>query len=862
MAPGRDRQPPLISGVFDPAIEGVQSPVFNEAGDPDSIQQVQYAAGSLACVGQCAEPWLDGKAEAARDPATVLRGTSLRFASEPDGISAMADLSGQWPLFYAPDGELLRYSSDAQALAEIVGTKVDPLALGLFIIGGEFIDPGKTVFSKVDRLPAGHMLRADHHGQAVAEYATLEPDHSVRLAETAEDLREHLIQAVTFWPDNDADQFYSFSGGFDSTSLAFLRASMLPPSASLQAFHTQRIASLSGDTAYATSYAALNPQIDLSHIVVPDEILPYNDLSAADTQYPFSQAEGVVKQTVDYELGRIAGLGAKVQITGEGGDALFATPPQYLADVMTHPVRNVLRLANEGTVLAHEGEVAFTGLMKAMRAHTGFTYAGALRSIAAAIDRGQDSGQLTWHRITADAIPLLSDPMRHQVAELTFAKSQQAAQKPTVGIADFVALNDLRLSGRFTANLRRSADQFGIATRAPFLDDPVIAARFRLQTHLTADHQQFKALLRASLGEDVPAPVFDRTGKGSYSREAYEGIRANAQVLRALFGSDSYLADLGVINPAAFQQLIAKAEMGQSVPLDALERAVSAELWLRQHYGGSIPEASQSSSSQSAELVESAPVVPDESLPQVIQVPDHIRMAETEVGIVAFNLKTSVVHNLHAKAALVVKALQSNGSVTDAAAALRRQFPAVESELLSRDLTEIVTNLLQQGTIEAGTFETFSIHPAARRTNDAAGEVRLIRGDIDTTGVRWRDYLRMGRALLQAMRLDKHHNLYDKLQVIAARKRNLPDADVESIRRHLVAGHVLARFSLFRSIVCSDLASATVLAEAMQGRSAEYILAMVPDPNYYHAAPGVNGRPVQTPQDRIMDDNFTTLGIF
>lgn len=860
----RSEEPPLVSGIFDPALDGIQPPTFNDGGDLFSIRQVAHSAGTLACVGQCLEPNLDTMAETVRNPSATPLGSTLRIDTSPQGVTALADLSGQWPLYYATQGDKVHYSSDAETLARVVGEQLDPVALAYYILGGEYIEPDRTVYAEISRLPAGHRLHIDGSGVQVDEYYQLAPDPSVRLDETAYELRERLREAVAAGQDEvSAGRYYSLSGGYDSTALAFLGAHLLPDGHTLRAYHTQRLASLAGDTTYAKSYAAMNPRIDMMHIIIPDDIVPYNKLASSDTHYPFSQVDGVVRETVRYELERLAEHRATTHVIGEGGDAIFTAPPHFLADLAAKPIRNARQLFREGTLIAHDGEVAFIGLMKAMRRQSGFTYPKALQSIAAAIHPGGNDGQLTWHNLTAAAVPLLSDAMREQLAELVFDKSQQITTSPAIGIADFVNINDARLSGRFTANLRRFSNEYGIATRAPYLDDVVIAARFRLQTHLMADPNQFKSLLRKALADYVPAEVFARTGKGSYSREAYQGVRKNAQMLRALFGSDCYLGTLGIIEPTAFQQLIARAELGQHVPLDALERAVSVELWLRERYGEAVRETQiQATLPQQLKLQEGGPVVPDESLPAAIYVPPNIRMAETDIGIVAFNLKTSVAHNLHAKAALVLRALQQRGRVEDAAAALRSRYATVDAALLSQDLAAIISNMLNVGTIERGEFSPFTIRPAQQRTNDAAGEVRMIRGNLDKSGVHLGHYMRMGRALLRVVKLVKRKDLYEITEELLLRKRGLLPSDEESIRRHMVAGHVLARYILHKATVCKDLAAATVLAEAMHGRAADYILAFVPDPNYYHAAPGVNGRPVQTPQDRIMDDNFTILGVY
>lgn len=858
--------PPLVRGEFDAASTDVQFPEFNDRGDPMAIRKTAHSAGALACVGQCLEPDLLGSAaEAARHPDTRLRGSSLRLDIGPGSVTAYADLSGQWPLYHASRGGRIHYSSDAEDLAEKVGKQLDPLALAYYIIGGEFLDPSRTVFKGVSRLPAGHALRLSSAGAHIDEYASLVPDSTVKLHDTAEELRHHLREATLLCPGDEAEQFYAFSGGYDSTSLAFLKAALQPNRRRLMAYHTQRIASLSGDTAYAKSFAALDPRIDLTHIIVPDDIVPYDDLWAADANYPFAQVDGVVRKTIDFELQQLKDRGATVRITGEGGDALFTAPPQYLADLMDHPYRNVRRLLREGTLLAHEGEVAFSGLIGAMRRQSGFSTARALDAIASSVEHyaDGDDGQLTWHTLTATAVPLLSAGMRRQLAEQIHARSRRVVSDSKLGIADFVDISDLRLSGRFTANLRRHSDAYHIATRSPFLDDPVVAARFKLQTHLLADPMQFKRLLQETLRDYVPPEVFARHSKGSYSKEAYEGIRKNAEMLRSLFGRNSYLVALGVVDPNAMQQLITNAEHGMEIPLDALERATSMELWLRQYFGENVPtEEPRISSSAHVSTPDVSPVVPDTALPDTIRVPPNVCMAETDIGIAAFDLKTSTIHSLPGKASLIVKALQTHGAMTDAALALRSHYPSFDAATLSQDLTLITRSLLELGIIEAGAFEPFEIRPRQERTNDAAGEVAMIQGDIDKTGVRFRDYARMARAMLKAIKWAEHMNLYDVTEELNTRKRGLPVADRESIRRHMVAGHVLGRYSLFNRVVCADLTAATVLAESLQGRAAEYLIAFSPDPNYYHAAPGVNGKPVQTPQDRIMDENFTILGIF
>jgi asparagine synthase (glutamine-hydrolysing) len=281
-----------------------------------------------------------------------------------------------------------------------------------------------------------------------------------------------------------------------------------------------------------------------------------------------------------------AASGARLHLTGEGGDAILMAAPSYLADLARQQALGALwRHCGEFARLRHAAPAALAA--RAIRL-AGTSPGTALRATATALARPA-VGSTAWAGLVSwwprpQAAGWLTAGARRQLAELAADPDTARAVPAGVGPADLAALADLRRSGAASRHLRALGRRHGLAVHAPFLDTTVVHAALSVAAATRADPASYKPMLGAALAGLVPAEVLARRTKGDYSAEYYLGARQAATELRRLL-SDSHLADMRVIEPGLVLSALDRMTAGIAVPLGPLTTLVATEIWLRAQAG-------------------------------------------------------------------------------------------------------------------------------------------------------------------------------------------------------------------------------------------------------------------------------------
>jgi asparagine synthase (glutamine-hydrolysing) len=499
--------------------------------------------------------------------------------SHAGGLAAYADPVGQFPLFSTRTGDGVLVGSSASALAADVGADVDHMSLAARIACPDAPDvfPTRTMFRGVSRVPEGTVFRADVRGVRYAEHRRIRTDPALGPAEAAAQLRERLTASVRARADMAGKLTADFSGGFDSTSLAFLAAAGDNP---VDAF-TSYLEGDSDDAVRARRYARLSP--DLVHHMVPgtNEHLPFQNLVAAGDE---PHATPIFLGALRARLTAARDLGADVHLVGEGGDVVLGAPPAYLADLIRaghvaeawrHCVTWArLRTRSPLTVFRKATALATT------------TRRQALFALARDIGRGRSPGLPAWEDmwlhywnpradwLTARARRQLAEELRALADEETGADSA----------ADLVTRSLLRSQTLTQRAVRDAGREFGISVHAPFLDSDVVRACLSLAARQRVDLAEPKPLLRDALSQMVPKVVLSHPAKGDYHKEVHYGVRRAALALRGLL-ADSAAADHGLLEPGPVRAVLENAIEGLPTPWGALNQVLAVELWLRKSQG-------------------------------------------------------------------------------------------------------------------------------------------------------------------------------------------------------------------------------------------------------------------------------------
>lgn len=557
--------------------------------------QHEYQYFRLLLVGDCLLSTAD---RAARFAAAAAAGSLDRIADwpgsfsavvlSPERIAAYSDLAGQFPLYYSRRGGELLISTDPRPVAIAHDRGPDAVTAAIHITCPSALPmwSTRTAYRYVEQVAGGAVIQVDTRSLRLQLDTTRLPlpTEGRPLADGAAELRDALVTAVRLRCEGrpvSAD----FSGGFDSTSIAFLAARYSSQPVTAITYH-QPLAPAE-DIADATRFAALDQRIALSVVRGSSDTLPFTGLEglarASTRLSPEPSPGALAARRTALRLATAAASGARLHLTGEGGDALLLTAPSYLA--------RLARPRHARTLLRHcasYGRLRYVSparlVVRAVRlAVTDASHA--LTALAAELEHPSGRTErwpdlISWWLPAGEAATWLTASMRRELAGIAADPETAHAVPLTAGPADLSTLTSLRRSGQAQRHLRELAQSAGIPAQAPFLDSSVITAALSVPAETRADPRSYKPLLPATLGGLVPAEVFGRRTKGDYAAEDYLGARNASQRLRSLL-RDSRLAALGVIEPGALDATIDRMLAGVAVPLGPLNMLLATESWLR-----------------------------------------------------------------------------------------------------------------------------------------------------------------------------------------------------------------------------------------------------------------------------------------
>ncbi|MFH9015389.1 albusnodin/ikarugamycin family macrolactam cyclase [Streptomyces sp. NPDC017943] len=560
------------------------------------VRTVQCALVRLAVVGQCLADDVtmrddlrlavqDGRWERL----TRWPGAYLLITLHDDGrLIAYADPAGQFPLYYGRRGHSTVLSTRARTAAALSGAagRPDTAALAAHIVCPAVpeLTEGRTAHDGIRRLGGGQALEITPSGGCTLwTYEDLAPDPDARFEDSAAQLRSALTRAVALRTDSAPRITSDFSGGLDSTSLAFLaaRTTRWTP---LDAFVYHHPDAPTGDLAHALVHAEHARSIRLSVTCGNEESLPYSGLSehgSADQPDPAA----VIGARTRLRMDHIARGGPGIHLTGEGGDALLAAPPASLGDIAA--TAGLRRLLADGRALARMRQLSPADVILRARRLARTPLHRAMRDLARRLDEPLDhppqwADAVAWWPAPGPETTWLATGARRHLVELAEERARSAGPASPSAPATpgtRAVLCELRTSAATQAHLTAVARPFGIWPHAPFLDNEVVRACTRLPLPHRIDPFTAKPLLAAALTDLVPGPVLRRRTKGDYAAENYRGARRSMTHIRERL-LRSPLADLGIIEPSRVIASVERAAAGLPAPFPALNRLLGADLWL------------------------------------------------------------------------------------------------------------------------------------------------------------------------------------------------------------------------------------------------------------------------------------------
>jgi asparagine synthase (glutamine-hydrolysing) len=427
-------------------------------------------------------------------------------------LVAARDRFGEKPFLYAAYGRRLAFGSDLIACEAMLGETrpVDPVALRA-LIEIRFVPEPWSIAQGVVKLPPGHWLKLDEAGLTVAPWYRLAERALPRVdaRQTAElGLRDRFDAAVRDRLVADVPVGVFLSGGIDSALVAasVAQTGMRPHTFTVGFEGAAMLDERPLAAAVARHIGAEHTEIAVAHAAAGDVLdgvflgldEPFGDASAVPT-YLVSQA--TAKQ-------------AKVVLTGDGADEVFAGYRRYWAEVWSAALMQVPRLlrtaAARTLALAPEGKESWA--LEAVRR---------ARRLLASAHADPVARQASWMRETGlieiDQLLGSAPAGAIDLAELiSAARAESPSPDPiaTMLCADVAVV----LPGDMLVKVDRMSMANALETRTPFLDQRVVEWAFALPGPMKLARRglgvEGKLILRTAFRDRLPAGVFERRKRG------------------------------------------------------------------------------------------------------------------------------------------------------------------------------------------------------------------------------------------------------------------------------------------------------------------------------------------------------------
>ena len=454
------------------------------------------------------------------------------------------DRFGIKPLLYRMHEGVLSFASELKAILRQPGfaATVDLEALGAFLAFNAIPAP-LTIFEKVRKLPAGHVLVWDGGEPRVSRYARPRPadPEDVRdepMEVLAAELRDRLRNSVRAHLVSDVPVGVMLSGGVDSsalTALASQESSERVMTFSI-GFEESSFDELSTARLVAERYGTDHHEL----VVRPDaiELLP-KLVDAFDE--PFADSSALPT----YLVSELASRDVKVALSGEGGDELFGGYYTYVADAIAPwagRAASVLRPAVEA-LPSSSSKASFD--YRAKR----FVRGARLPSL---------ERHHAWKEIfSPDArAELLSASARHRADPLDVYRERYAE---TEGADELARLQDVDLGIYLVDDLLVKTDRASMAhsleARVPFLDTVVADLALVLRRRHKVMGFAKKRLLRRALAPLVPRAVVHGRKQG-FSAPIAAWLRGELEPFAREVLSPQAISRQGYFRPEAVTRLI------------------------------------------------------------------------------------------------------------------------------------------------------------------------------------------------------------------------------------------------------------------------------------------------------------------
>jgi asparagine synthase (glutamine-hydrolysing) len=498
------------------------------------------------------------------------------------------DVYGVKSLHYARVGSMLCVASEGQQIIQhpAVPRRLDEVTVADFLVRN-YNDEGRTMFQDVWAVRRAHYLVADPSGQRMERYWDIDPDCRITY-KSDEEYAAHFLEifqrvVADHLRTQSGTVGITMSGGMDSTSVAAIAQKIINSQSGqphlLACSYAFEHLKECDETCYSRAMA---DELGIELVYIPAENFWYLDDDEAFTpslETPFMAEESVTRNI----LGTFKERGARVWLTGHGGDSLVAGSSLVLSDRLRHgdlrPLMDVTRYWKRNNL---------------------------------------PISRLWWAYRNWFIGPMIPTPLKKMARKL------RKSEIPDWLEADFAhrtriveRLSSSRVPRRFNERARQDnystaldidpiqmsinrAERLGallhMEARHPFLDRRLAQFLMSIPAEQLFRAGAQKFILRNAMHGILPEVIRTRLDKTEFSRYIGIGLRyKETEKIRALI-TTPLLSTLHLVYLVKLQYMY-KRYISQGKVLDAKKSwsAVSLELWLRKYlflfnYHGEINE--------------------------------------------------------------------------------------------------------------------------------------------------------------------------------------------------------------------------------------------------------------------------------
>ncbi len=495
------------------------------------------------------------------------------------------DLMGLRPLYYRQTGEGFYLASEAKALTAAAEgpPRLDRRAIACWLADQD-VPLDQSFYEGIAQLPAGHALTVEDGRLRVWPWWSVADCPAIRhrrIEDYVEHYRELLLGAVGCRLERGGETGLLLSGGLDSGAVASAagwlarEGRLAAPPLRAVCFNFEQVPGC--DERQVSDAIVRHYGLPLTLVPTAEAWSLADEATAPDADDPMM---GPYQGVLELACAAIRESGGRQLMTGQHGDMVAGCWLIDLAGLLL--AGRWRRLEREVRGFARDQGLPRGRILKDYLL---------LPLLQTALPRPQAGSLRQWARAVCGREPAASYP--EWISPACAAQATSALDPRTLG----GGRNGLSHAGRARHRLLfmplqkmvttwsgRLAARHGLTHSDPWSDRRLV--EFALGVPQDVFHRDGlnKWLTRAALAGLMPEPALSRAGKVSPEPFFRESIRSHAGVTIGRLLRESRLAALGLIEPRRLAAAVEAYRVGRSGDTRFMQ-ALSAELWLRRHWG-------------------------------------------------------------------------------------------------------------------------------------------------------------------------------------------------------------------------------------------------------------------------------------